>query len=92
MARVIGTARQPEPDEQGRPCVVFDFMTMDPSLPDKMDFNQERIIYDPSESAQVFNGRIRDAARGQIARLNTLHGLSMTVGSGDCIVPQFIKV
>jgi hypothetical protein len=91
MARVIAIDLRAEPTEDGRPGILFQFLTIDALLPGGMDVFEQRMVIDPSESVQQFATRIRDAARAQVPRLNRDLGLGMTISAGDCTIPSYAK-
>jgi hypothetical protein len=94
MAKVIAIDLRPEPDEQGRWCILYALMTIDPSLPNGGDVSEIRIPVEATESANATNARIASAVRSHMITLQTQYGLSssLTLASGSVLGSSYGKI
>jgi hypothetical protein len=95
VARVVAIDLRAELDEQGRPCILFQFLTIDAKLEGGADVFEQRIPIEAGETVQQIGARVLAAARAQIPRLNAALELTgaaaLTIGPNDVIMPSYTK-
>lgn len=94
MAKVIAIDLRPEPDDQGRWCILYALMTIDPLIPGGGDLAEIRIPVEATETANQVNTRIGNAVRTHVASLQAVYGLSapLALPSGSVLGSSYGKL